>query len=133
MDTVLIFAVIFLILMVLWILSSTILLTYAAFKNRIEDDRILGIKKYATIILVGGLVGYFAILTFLIKTGLFIIPEKWGSYNSEGDWLSTRHQIAMVTAFIITLVLFSNYKKVIKYLRERIKGIFSKNRGNKTN
>jgi hypothetical protein len=93
----------------------------------------LGIKKYATIILVGGWVGYFAILFFLIKKVLFIIPEKWGSYNSEGDWLSTRHQIAMAIAFIITLVIFSNYKKVIKYLIEKIKDIFSSNWENKTN
>jgi hypothetical protein len=119
--------------MVLWILSSTILLTYAAFRDRIEDDRIFGIKKYATNILVGGWVGYFAIFFFLIMEGLFFIPEAWGNFDEDGEWVSTRHEIAGVVAFIITLVLFSNYKKVIKYLRERIKGIFSKNWGNKIN
>jgi hypothetical protein len=135
MDKAFIFAFISLIIIALWLLSSAIILTYAAFRDRIEDDRILGIKKYTSmsIIMTGGYMGYFAIFFFLIMEGLFFIPETWGNFDQDDEWVSARHVIAGIIAFIITLELFGNYKEVIKYLKEKIKDIFSKNWGNKTN
>lgn len=117
-----------LLIITLWVLFSTIIITYAALKNRIEDDRILGIKKlaYRGNILMGGYLGYFAIFYFLIMEGLFFIPETWGSIDQDGEWVSTRHEIAGVIAFIISLVLFINYKEVIKYISKKIKNVFSK-------
>jgi hypothetical protein len=124
-----IIALIVLFIITLWVLFSTIIITYAAFKYRIEDDRILGLKKlaYNGNILIGGYLGYFAIFFFLIVEGLFFIPETWGSIDQDGEWGSTRHEIAGGIAFIISLILFINYKEVIKYLKEKIKNIFSRN------